>query len=103
METSNGRYLAGGIFERMIVNQNFLKFKIISLQYPPFRPIDKESASVQIIVWRSIGNKPVPEPMLTVAPCLNQTVKQNVAEELTLSVNQLIKKTSFVCPPEDVV
>ena len=37
----------------------------ISLTNVPVDPIDKQSAPVQVMVWRRTGDKPVLEPMLT--------------------------------------
>ena len=43
------------------------KFRILirfSLKFVPTGPIDNKRASVQVIAWRQIGDKPLPEQML---------------------------------------
>ena len=37
----------------------------ISLKFVPKGPIDNTSGSVQVMVWRRTGDKPLHEPMLT--------------------------------------
>ena len=37
----------------------------MSLKFAPKGPIDKMSALVQVMARRRIGDKPLPEPMLT--------------------------------------
>ena len=41
----------------------------MSLKFVPKGPIDNNAASVQIIVWPRIGDKPLSEPMLTRVTC----------------------------------
>ena len=36
----------------------------ISLNFVPKGPFDNEWALVQVMAWRRIGDKPLPEPML---------------------------------------
>ena len=37
----------------------------ISLRFVPKGPIDNKPALVQVMAWHIIGDKPLPEPMLT--------------------------------------
>ena len=37
----------------------------ISLKFVPRSPIDNKTALVQVMAWHRIGDKPLPEPMLT--------------------------------------
>ena len=36
----------------------------ISMKYVPRSPIDNKPALVQVMAWRRIGDKPLPEPMM---------------------------------------
>ena len=36
----------------------------ISLKFIPRRPIDNKPALVQVMAWRRIGDKPLPEPTM---------------------------------------
>ena len=51
------------IFRMHFCEWNFL-IKI-SLKFVPKGPIDNEPTLVQIMAWHGIGDKPLPEPMLT--------------------------------------
>ena len=57
--------LADNIFKRIFFNENFCILIEISLKFVPKGPIDNNSALVQIMAWRRIGDKPLSEPMLT--------------------------------------
>ena len=60
----NGQNFADDIFRCIIVNERFCISNEISLKFVPRGPIDNNSAFVQIMVWRRIGEKPLSEPML---------------------------------------
>ena len=47
------------------MNEKFCISIQISLKFVYTGPIDKKSALVQVMVWRRIGVKPLPEAMLT--------------------------------------
>ena len=57
--------LADNIFKRIFFNEKFCILIEISLKFVPKGPIDNNSALVQIMAWRWIGDKPLSEPMLT--------------------------------------
>ena len=57
--------LADDIFKCIFMNENDgIPFQI-SMKFVPRNPIDNKPASIQEIAWRRIGNKPLPEPMMT--------------------------------------
>ena len=57
-------FLADEFFKRIFLNEND-RFPIrVSLTFVPRSPIDDKSALVQVIAWRRIGDKPLPEPMV---------------------------------------
>ena len=58
----NSRLFAHDIFRCIFVNEKFCILVKISLK---FVPKDNNPALVQIMAWHRIGNKPLPEPMLT--------------------------------------
>ena len=47
------------------MNENFCILIQISLKFVPNGPIDNKSALVQVMAWCRTGNKPLPEPKLT--------------------------------------
>ena len=47
------------------MNQDIWNSIKISLIFVPKGPIEKKSASVQVMAWHRIGDKPLPEPVLT--------------------------------------
>ena len=47
------------------MNEKFCIFIKISLKFVPKGVIDINAALVQVIAWRRIGHKLLPEPMLT--------------------------------------
>ena len=61
----NGCDFADDIFRCIFVNEKFWILIKISLKCVPRGPIDNNQTLVQIMTWRWIGNKPLPEPMLT--------------------------------------
>ena len=61
----NGRHFAGDIFKCIFVNEKSYILIKISLKSVPNGPIDDNPALIQIMAWRRIGDKPLPEPMLT--------------------------------------
>ena len=62
----NGRYFADDIFKYIFVNEKVCIFIKISLNFVPKGPIDNNTALVQIMPWRRIGDRPLSEPMLTI-------------------------------------
>ena len=61
----NSRYFADDIFRCILVNEKLCILNKISLKLIPKGPIDNNPALVQIMVWRQVGDKPLPEPLLT--------------------------------------
>ena len=61
----NGRYFATDIFKRIFLNENFRILIQISLNFVPKGILDNNSALFQVMAWRRIGDKPLPESMLT--------------------------------------
>ena len=57
--------LADNIFKWIFLNEKFCILIQISLEFVPKEPIDNNSALVQIMAWRRIGDKPLSEPKLT--------------------------------------
>ena len=47
------------------MNDKFCIFIKISLKFVPNGPISNNTALVQTMFWRQIGEKPLSEPMLT--------------------------------------
>ena len=56
--------LADNIFSSIFLNENDWIIIQISLKCVPRSPIDNKPALVQVMAWRRIGDKPLPEPML---------------------------------------
>ena len=56
---------ADDIFKCIFLNENDKILIQISLKLVPRSPIDNKPALVQVMAWRRIGNKPLPEPMMT--------------------------------------
>ena len=61
----NGCHFADDSFRCIFVNEKFCILIKISLKFVPEGPIDNNSALVQIMAWRQIGDKSLSEPMLT--------------------------------------
>ena len=57
--------LADDNFKCILLNENDRIPIQISLKFVPKSPIDNMAAMVQVMAWCRIGNKPLPEPMLT--------------------------------------
>ena len=57
--------LADDIFKRIFLNENDRIQIQISLKFIPRNPIDNKPALVQVMAWRRIGDKPLPELMMT--------------------------------------
>ena len=58
-------FLADDIFKCTFLNENDRIPIQISLRFVPRNPFDNKQALVQVMAWRQIGDKPLPEPMLT--------------------------------------
>ena len=56
---------ANDIFKCIFLNENDKIPIQISLKLVSRSPIDKKTALVQVMAWRRIGGKPLPEPMMT--------------------------------------
>ena len=61
----NSRHFADDIFRCILVNEKLCILNKISLKLIPKGPIDNDPALVQIMVWRQVGDKPLPEPLMT--------------------------------------
>ena len=57
-------FLADDIFKCIFLNENDRISIKISLKFVLMSPIDKKPALVQVMAWRRIGDKPLPEPMM---------------------------------------
>ena len=57
--------LADEIFKSIILNENVRISTQIPLKFVPKGSIDTKPALVQVMDWRRIGNKPLPEAKLT--------------------------------------
>ena len=55
--------LADDKFKCIFLNGNVRILIKISLKFVPKDPIDCKLALVQVMAWRQIGDKPLPEPM----------------------------------------
>ena len=56
--------LADDIFKFVFLNENGRILIQISLKFVSRSPIDNKPALVQVMAWRQIGDKPLPEPMM---------------------------------------
>ena len=61
----NCRNSADDVFRCIFANEKFCILIEISLNFVPKGPIDNNQASVYIMAWCRIGDKPLSEPMLT--------------------------------------
>ena len=52
------------IFKCIFFNENDMIPIQISLKFVASSPIDNKPALVQVMAWRRIGDKPLPEPMM---------------------------------------
>ena len=57
--------LADDIFKCISLNENNRIQIQISPKFVPRSPIDNKPALVQVMAWRRIGDKPLPELMMT--------------------------------------
>ena len=62
--------LADDIFKRIFLNENVRISIQISLKFVPRGSIDNKPVLVQIMAWHRIGDKPLPESMLTQFPSI---------------------------------
>ena len=60
----NGRHFADDIFKCIFFDEKFCILIRISRKFVPQGPIDIKWALVQVMAWRRIGDKQLPEPML---------------------------------------
>ena len=61
----NGCHFADDTLKCIFMNEKFFILIRISLKFVPEGLINSKSALVQVMAWRRTGNKPLPEPMLT--------------------------------------
>ena len=61
----NGRNFGTPQFQIHFFNENERIPIRISLKFVPRSPIDNKPALVQVMAWHRIGDKSLPEPMLT--------------------------------------
>ena len=54
---------ADDIFKCIFLNENDRIPIQISMKFVPRSPIDNKPALVQVMAWRRIGDRPLPEPM----------------------------------------
>ena len=64
----NGRYFADDILKCYFLKERFRILIWILLKFVPKDPIDNKWALVQVMAWRRIDDKPLPEPMLISSP-----------------------------------
>ena len=57
--------LANDIFKCILWNENDRILLHVSLRLVCKSPVDNKPALVQVMAWRQIGDKPLPDPMLT--------------------------------------
>ena len=60
----NSSRFANDIFKCIFLNEKFCISIWISLKFVPEGAIHKKRALVQVMAWRGVGNKPLPEPVL---------------------------------------
>ena len=56
--------LADDMFKCIFVNENDRIPIQISLKFVPRSPIDNKPSMVEVMAWRRMGDKPLPEPMM---------------------------------------
>ena len=66
----NGRCITwfADIFKRIFINKNYSILILISLKFAPNGVIDNKATLVQVMAWRRKGDKPLPDPMLSISP-----------------------------------
>ena len=57
--------LADNIFKCIFLNENDRILIKISPKFVPRSPIDNNLALIQVMAWHQIGDKPLPEPMMS--------------------------------------
>ena len=85
------------------MKENFFILIQISLKFAPTGLIDNKAALVQVMAWRRIGDKPLPEPMLIV---FTDAYAALGGDELTINLAIQIVDTFAGCildPMEDLV
>ena len=60
----DGRHFAHDIFRCIFLNEKFCILNLISMNFVPKGLMDNKLSLVQAMVWRRIGDRPLPEPML---------------------------------------
>ena len=65
MPEQNDCLLADSILDCTFLNENGQIFNKISMKYVFWGLVDYKSALVQVMAWRRIGDKPLPESMMT--------------------------------------
>ena len=60
----NGRHFGRRHFQMLFLEWNDRILIQISLKFVPMNPIDNKPALVQVMAWRRIGDKPLPEPVM---------------------------------------
>ena len=60
----NGRHFGRRHFQMHFMSENDRISIKISLTFVPRSPIDNKPALVQVMAWRRIGDKSLPEPMM---------------------------------------
>ena len=91
----NDHQLAHDISRCIFVNEKFCIMIKISLTFVPTSPINNNPASVWIMAWRRIGDKPLSEPMLA---WFNDAYARHWGEELSevmLTMVQLLHTYSW--------
>ena len=71
--------LADDNFKCTFLNENDRILIQISRKFVPRRPIDNKPALVQVMAWRWTGDKPLPEPMLTLFTDANMRHKEELS------------------------
>ena len=56
--------LADDIFKCIFLHENDIIPMQMSLKFVPRSPIDNKPALIQVMAWRGIGDKPLPEPTM---------------------------------------
>ena len=76
-----GAIFADDISKCIFLNANDRILIQISLKFVPRSPIDNKPALVQVMAWHRIGDKPLPEPMMT--QFTNAYMEHKGGDELT--------------------
>ena len=66
----NDSHFADNIFKCIFINEKFCITIQISLKFVPEGPIDNKPPLVLVRAWLWTGDKPLPEPVLTVRRCI---------------------------------